>query len=301
MLVRTALPVLAVLALAGCGGVTRAADDDRLQVVVGAYPYEFVTERVGGQAVQVENLTEPGAEPHDVELTPQQVGRLGQADVVVRSRGFQPALDDALAQSEADVVEVLDLVETHAADEDGHAHEDGVHTDGEDVDPHVWLDPARLATIADAVAGELAQQSPEHAEGFAQRAAQLRTELEALDADLAAGLASCQRRQLVTSHAAFGYLAEEHGLEQVALSGLSPDAEPSPRRLAEVAELARASGVTTVFFEELVSPRVAEQLAREVDARAAVLSPLEGPPEQGDYLTAMHANLEALRTALGCT
>lgn len=285
---RAAAPCL-LLALAACGGSSPAAGSGRVQVVVGAYPYQFVAERVGGDAVSVENLTEPGAEPHDVELTPQQVGRLGEADVVVRSLGFQPALDDALEQQPgAEVVDVLDLVETRSGGE------------GEAVDPHVWLDPMRLATIADAVAEQLAERSPDHADGFARRAAELRSELAALDADLSAGLAACERRQLVTSHAAFGYLADEHDLEQVALSGLSPDAEPSPRRLAEVAEVARANGVTTVFFEDLVSPRVAEQLAREVGAQAEVLTPLEGPPEEGDYVTAMRTNLGALRTALGC-
>lgn len=290
---RLALLPLAALAVAACADPDDASSDDGLAVVVSAYPYEFVAERVGGDAVTVENLTQPGAEPHDVELTAQQVSRLGEADVVVRSLGFQPALDDALEQADVEVLEVLDVVETRTG---------GATADDETaVDPHIWLDPDRLATVADAVAEQLARQQPDEAEGFRERAATLRSDLEALDADFAAGLASCARRQLVTSHDAFGYLAEEYGLEQVPLSGLSPDAEPSPRRLAEVAEFARANGVTTVFFEELVSPRVAEQLAREVGAEATVLSPLEGAPDEGDYVTAMRDNLAALQTALDCT
>jgi len=314
---------LAALALTACGSSDASTGDsgagaERLDVVVGAYPYEFVAQRVGGDAVTVENLTEPGAEPHDVELTARQVAAVGEADLVVRSAGFQPALDEAVAQQEASVLDVLELVETRAgadphageeraeeghaedehADEEQHAEEE--HADGT-VDPHVWLDPQRLATIADEVADRLADLSPDQADGFRERAQQLRTELEQLDTELAEGLASCERTQVVTSHEAFGYLTERYGLEQVGISGLSPEGEPSPRRLAEVAEIARANGVTTVFFEETVSPRVAEQLAREVGATAEVLSPLETAPGSGDYLTAMRTNLEQLRTALGCS
>jgi zinc transport system substrate-binding protein len=155
--------------------------------------------------------------------------------------------------------------------------------------------------VAGAVADRLAELAPAEAEGFRNRAAELTADLEDLDADLAAGLATCARRDVVTSHDAFGYLTHRYGLEQVAVSGLSPEADPSPRRLADVARTARERGVTTIFFEELVSPRVAEQVAREVGATTAVLTPLEGRPEQGDYLSAMRANLDALRTALDCS
>ena len=318
MLHRLALCAAAVLALSACGDAASgdsAAPEDRLDVIVGAYPYEFVVERVGGDAVRVQNVTEPGAEPHDVELTAQQVAAVAEADLVVHSSGFQPALDDALAQhGEERGLDVLSVVRTRTGEdahdehgeheEEGHAderhEEEGHEEEAVAVDPHLWLDPKRLAAVADAVAERLADQAPDEADGIRDRAQDLRSELEALDGEFRDGLASCARDELVTSHAAFGYLADEYGLEQVALSGLSPEAEPSPRRLAEVAEYARANGVTTVFFEELVSPRVAEQLAREVGATATVLSPLEGAPEEGDYLSAMRDNLAALQTALDC-
>lgn len=282
---------LAVLSLSACGDSARsgtAAGDAPLDVVVGAYPYEFVLERVGGDAVRVRNVTEPGAEPHDVELTAQQVAAVAEADLVVHSSGFQPALDEAVAQqADARALDVLSVVPSRTDDEGA-------------ADPHVWLDPERLSTIAVAVAEQLAGAAPEEADRIRARAQALQSDLVALDQELRDGLAPCARRELVTSHAAFGYLAEEYGLEQVAVSGLSPEAEPSPRRLAEVTDFAREHGVTTVFFEELVSPRVAEQLAREVGASAEVLSPLEGEPDDGDYLTAMRANLAALQKALDC-
>ena len=184
--------------------------------------------------------------------------------------------------------------------EDEGEHADEAHGEHGSGDPHVWLDPVRLGAVAAALAERLADLDPDGAEGYRERAAALQRELAALDDELRTGLASCERRQVVTSHDAFGYLTDAYGLEQVPVAGLSPDDEASPRRLAEVAAQAEREGVTTVFFEELVSPKVAESLAREVGARAEVLSPLEGAPEEGDYLSAMRANLAALRAALDC-
>jgi zinc transport system substrate-binding protein len=305
---RRSLPLVLALtaaALAGCGDASTssagAGGTGTLDVTVGFYPYEFVVERVGGEDVAVTNLTEPGTEPHDLELSPQQVAALSRTDLVVYSRGFQPAVDEAVEQQAADrsldvlgAVELLEGAHEEEAEGEDHAEHEG------DGDPHVWLDPTRLATIADAVAKELGERSPEQAAKFDQRAQALRGELQELDAEMREGLSGCPRQEIVTSHDAFGYLAAAYGLEQVPLAGLSPEDEASPKRLAEVARLAKQKGVTTIFFEELVSPKVAESLAREVGAQAKVLSPLEGPPDSGDYLSAMRTNLQSLRTALGC-
>ena len=303
---RLALAVTAAAALTACsgtavtGGSSSAASGEAVSAVVGFYPYEFVTARVGGDTVDVTNLTEPGGEPHDLELTPRQVGAVGDADLVVYSAGFQPAVDEAVEQQAGDrTLDVLSVVELRDAEEDAGEEDAG----GEDTgrDPHVWLDPVRLGTIATEVAERLAEVDAANAADYRTRAAELAAELTALDGELRAGLATCQRREIVTSHDAFGYLADAYDLEQVAIAGLSPEDEASPQRLAEVAAEAKAAGVTTIFFEELVSPKVAESLAREVGATAEVLSPIEGPPDSGDYVTAMRENLERLRAALGCT
>jgi zinc transport system substrate-binding protein len=322
-LVPAAAVLTAALAVSACGGgsgAARASDDGSLAVAAGFYPYEFLAERVGGEDVEVTNLTQPGGEPHDLELTPQQVGALSETDLVVYSPGFQPAVDEAVEQQAADrAFDVLSAVELRTAEEGGDGHAEEQHAgeehaqegdaDGEEehaeeapagADPHVWLDPQRLASIGTALADRLAELDPEGAEGYRSRAQELRTELTALDDEMRAGLETCERRQIVTSHDAFGYLADAYGLEQVAVAGLSPEDEASPQRLAEVAAQAEEDGVTTIFFEELVSPKVAESLAREVGATATVLTPLEGAPETGDYLTAMRENLTTLRTALGC-
>ena len=308
-LTRAAAVLSAAALLTACGGVAEGEDaaqaGDRLDVSVGFYPYAFVSERVGGPDVEVVNLTKPGGEPHDLELTPQQVAALSETDLVVYSKGFQPAVDEAVEQQAADkaldVLTTVELREGEAHDEEEDEGEDEEHGDEGGQDPHVWLDPVRLGTIAVAVAEELAELAPDRADAFRERAAALQADLGELDEELRTGLSSCARQEIVTSHDAFGYLAGAYGLEQVSLAGLSPDDEASPGRLAEVATYARERGVTAIFFEETASPRVAESLAREVGAEAVVLSPLEGAPETGDYLSAMRTNLESLQSALDCT
>jgi zinc transport system substrate-binding protein len=336
------LSLAAALALSACGADAPAdtagdatadpaeeaaqTEVEPLDVVVALFPYQYVVERVGGDAVEVVNVTPPGVDPHDLELSPRQVAAVGEADLVVYSRGFTPALDAAVDQQAPErAVDALQLVEVRPYDaeevgeaDDGHGHSRG-HADEEEEghadegaehgeeghehegeDPHVWLDPERLTTIATTVADELAALAPEAADDFRDRAEDLAADLAALDQEFRDGLATCERRDVVVSHDAFGYLTERYDLNQIAVS-LSPEDEPSPRRLAEVARAARERGVTTIFFEETVSPRVAEQLARELGAEPEVLSPLEAPPETGDYLSAMRDNLAALRSALSCT
>lgn len=298
-LTRYAVLLTAVAALSACGSTPASTSEDgRLAVTVGFYPYEFVTERVGGPDVEVTNLTQPGTEPHDLELTPQQVARLTETDLVVYSPLFQPAVDEAVEQQAQDkALDVLSAVELR--DPPAGEQEEDEAPGGKD--PHVWLDPVRLGAVAGAVADRLAELDPSGAEGFRSRAAELQAELATLDDELRTGLASCERKEVVTSHDAYGYLTGAYGLTQVPIAGLSPEDEASAGRLAEIAVLAKQKGVTTIFFEELVSPAVAESLAREVGAEATVLSPLESAPDSGDYLSAMRTNLSTLRSALGCS
>jgi zinc transport system substrate-binding protein len=294
-----------LLVLAGCGNAG-AASDGRPSVVTAFYPLQFASEFIGGDAVSVTDLTKPGAEPHDLELNPRQVAQISDAALVVYLKGFQPAVDEAVAQQAGDkafdagsAVELMDV-----------AHEDeGEHVPGEEEhaeaaggkDPHVWLDPVRLATIGDRLGERLAQADPEHAAGYQARAAALHTELAELDTEYATKLKTCARRDIVTSHTAFGYLAQRYGLREVGITGISPEAEPTPQRLAEVAQRAKETGTTTIFFETLVSPKVADTIAREVGARTAVLDPVEGRTDPDtDYFSIMRANLTALTTALGC-
>jgi len=307
-------PLLA-LALCGCGaeasgtgtagtgasGTTASSGSGSpLHVATAFYPLEYLAARLGGDAATVEDLTAPGAEPHDLELTPQQVGRLSSDDLVVYLHGFQPAVDEAVEQQAQDAA--LDVA-TATSQQDGYVPvEEGVEqADEGGLDPHVWLDPEKYAEIAAAVGARLEQLAPAQAGAIATRTEQLRGELTALDGEFTRGLAHCERDEIVTSHNAFGYLAAAYGLQQISITGLTPEQEPSPGRLADVATYAEEHGVTTIFFEELVSPAVAQALADEVGAQAVELSPLEGAPEQGDYLTQMRVDLKTLQTALGCS
>jgi zinc transport system substrate-binding protein len=306
---RALLAVLLTLAVgAGCAG--RAAVNGftggKLNVVTAFYPLQFLSERIGGDTVTVTNLTKPGAEPHDVELNPRQVGSIADAGVVVYLRGFQPAVDDAVAQEAkhrafdvAQVVPLLPLADgTDGRPEPG---ADRPETTDGGMDPHVWLDPVRFATIADRLGRRLGQADPAHAADYTARAAQVRAQLDTLDRQMATGLRQCTRHEIVTSHSAFNYLASRYGLTQIGITGISPEAEPSPRRMGRIAAQARATGTTTIFFETLVSPKVAETVAREIGAQTAVLDPLEGLTKPGaDYFSVMRDNLGALRSALGC-
>lgn len=291
--------LLTCFALTGCSDTGRAASGTGLDVEAAFYPLEYLARVVGGREVRVSGLTKPGAEPHDLELTPRQVAALDQADLVLLLKGFQPAVDEAVEQQGSptlDVASVQPLERGYVPIEEGVLVEDE-----KGLDPHMWLDPTRFAALADAVATRFAELDPAGEAGYKGRAVALKGELATLDKEFRVGLASCTRKELVTSHNAFGYLARAYGLEQVAITGLTPEEEPTPGRLAEVARFAKQRGVTTIFFEDLVSPRTAESLAKEVGADAVVLSPIESRPPSGDYLSQMRLNLTALRTALECS
>jgi len=268
-----------VLALTLGGGTSTGGGHER--VVAGFYPLAFAAEEIGGPGTEVQNLTPPGAEPHDLEPTPQDVQALQSADLVLLlGNGFQPSLERAAQNAGGRVVELLD-------------------TPGLDLrpgDPHVWLDPVRFEAIVEAVGQEMDDQPA---------ATRLVARLQALDREYRAGLAHCHQRDIVTSHEAFGYLADRYGLTQVAISGISPEAEPTPRDLQHVVDVVRQTHATTVFTEPLVSPRLADTVASETGARTAVLDPIEGltaaeQADGNDYFSLMRRNLATLEQGLGC-
>ena len=310
--------VTASVLLAGCGSTDAGASGSGRQAVASFYPLAWVTERVAGDGWTVDNLTQPGQEPHDLDLTIAQTASLESADLVVLEEGFQPAVDAAAENTDAPILDaaaVVDLIpstegdhdhegesEEEHADEEVHSEEEEGHDDG-DLDPHFWLDPLLVADFADSVADELAEVDPDGAQTYADNAAALRDELESLDEEYASGLASCERTTTVVSHQAFAYLTR-YGLEFEAIAGLSPDAEPTAADLAHLQEVIEADGVTTVFSERLVSPKMAETLADDLGVATAVLDPLEGLSDETageDYLSIMRSNLSALQQANGCS
>ncbi|MER6302824.1 metal ABC transporter substrate-binding protein [Kitasatospora sp. NPDC001539] len=300
-----AAALTASLALTACGGSSSAkGTDGKLNVVASFYPMEFLAQQIGKDHVSVTDLTAPGVEPHDLELTAKQVATVQKADAILYLKGLQPTVDQAVGQSSSkhkvDATAASPLVDHHLdAETSGDGHQSG----GPAGDPHVWLDPTRYAAIARSVGDEFAKADPSHAEDYRKNTDELVTKLTALDQDFANGLKSTRTRTFVTSHAAFGYLADHYGLTQVAVNGVDPESEPTPARLAEVQKAAKDNGVTTVFFETLVSPKLAETVAKDLGLKTAVLDPLEGvkDPSKDDYLTVMKQNLANLQAALGAT
>ncbi len=287
MKARIVLIFMVALLAPGCGAKPSTVGSGSTRVVAAFYPLAYAAEQVGGRAVTVENLTPAGAEPHDLELTPRAVGDILDADLVLYlGNGFQPAVAEAVGNRHGHSLQFVGRRGTKML----------VEAATGAVDPHIWLDPLRFAAIVREVGRAL---------GHGQQAAALVARLNRLDREYRRGLASCGRREIVTSHAAFGYLSLRYGLRQVPLEGLSPEAEPSAKAVQRLVDEVRRTHATTVFFETLVSPKLAQTVARTAGVRTAVLNPIEGLTKdeiaQGDdYFTVMRSNLRSLREALGC-
>jgi zinc transport system substrate-binding protein len=298
---RTILTLVIVIALAGSLGACDGAapDDGRRSIVTAVYPLEEAAARIGGDRVVVTNLTPPGIEPHDLELTPDDLELIAEADLVLYlGGGFQPAVEDAIdAAATGTTVDVLSAVGERGAllpDPDGELAQD----------PHVWLDPARYLDVVAVVTDALAGTDPPGAPAFDAAAAAWRADLEALVDDYEV-LRSCDRDLLVTGHRAFGYLAEAYGLREAAIAGVSPEAEPGPARLAEIRALVADEGVTTVYTEELLPSDYADTIAAETGAEVRLLHTIESRTdaqrEAGiGYEELMRENLTALTEGLGC-
>ncbi|WP_327676745.1 metal ABC transporter substrate-binding protein [Kitasatospora sp. NBC_00458] len=302
----TAAALTAALTLTACGSSGGAQGaDGKLNVVASFYPMEFLAAQIGGEHVKVTGLTAAGVEPHDLELTAKQVASVQKADAVVYLKGLQPTVDKAVADSGAkhkvDATAASPLEDHHLAE--GHSEGDGHDHDEAAGDPHIWLDPTRYAAVAKSVGAELAKADPAHAADYAKNTDELVGRLTTLDQEFRDGLKDARTRTFVTSHAAFGYLAEHYGLTQVAINGVDPESEPTPARLADVQKAAKENGVTTIFFETLVSPKLADTVAKDLGLKTAVLDPLEGvkDPAKDSYLTVMKQNLTNLQAALGAT
>lgn len=283
MRIRVLLSVLALGLAPALSGCAISATGDPT-VVTSFYPLEYVTRQIAGNDIRVLNLTQPGVEPHDLELKVRQVAEMSAAKLVVYESKLQPAVDEAVAQNAAD-----------------HSLDVAPDVDLEPGNPHFWLDPLRLARAAAAVEKRLADVVPEHAQAFATRLRALTATLERLDHDYRTGLADCARHLVVTSHDAFGYQAK-YGLRFASIAGLSPDSEPSAGHLDQLRSLIATQHITTVFSETLASPKMADVLSSDLGLRSAVLDPIEGVTQGSgaDYVSIMRANLAALQQANEC-
>ncbi|WP_030783622.1 metal ABC transporter substrate-binding protein [Streptomyces sp. NRRL S-920] len=302
--------VLGLTALTACSS-TADGKDGKLDVVASFYPMQYLAEQIGGGHVSVTTLTEPGQEPHDLDVSAKQRGELEESDVALYLKGLQPAVDDAIDQSgirtKVDAASLTSMekhgTEVGGHEEEGHEGHDHGH-DHEGSDPHIWLDPVKYAEVAKGVGKALEKADPDHAATYKKNTAKLVKNLDGLNKRFEDGLKNTKAdsRVFITTHAAFGYLAERYGLTEEAISGLDPEGEPSAKRVKDLQKMAKEDGVTTVFYETLVSDETARTLAKDAQLKTDVLDPIEGITKKSrgeDYIQVMDSNLKALQKALG--
>ncbi|MGW2489248.1 metal ABC transporter substrate-binding protein [Streptomyces sp. NPDC001606] len=303
-----AVTALGIGTLSACSGdKAEAANTGKFDVVASFYPMAFLAEQIGGSHVHVTTLTSPGQEPHDLEISPRQIAALDDSDAVLYLKNLQPAVDSAVAQSSVGTkidAASLTTLEDHGNEVGGHAAAHDSHQ-GEEAggkDPHVWVDPVRYAKIAQGVGAAFEKGDPKHAADYRKNTAALVKKLNGLDAEFRSGLAHTRTKVFITTHAAFGYLAERYGLTEEAINGLDPESEPSAARVKDLEKMARADGVSTVFYETLVSDKTAKTIAGDAGLKTDVLDPIEGitgASRGTDYFSVQRANLKALQQALG--
>lgn len=283
--------------------------DNGITVATSFYPLAWLIEQVGGDDINVMSMTPSNVEPHDYELSPADIAKMNEADVVIYVEGFQPSMDEAVESLTgpkvtelSGTVDLMPLAEEteddHDHDSDGHDH-DHDHDHGT-LDPHFWLDPVRMQDASGAVEDALASADSDNEQSYQENQKDVASALQDLDGRYSSGLKTCERDTIVTTHAAFGYLTDRYDLAQLAISGIDPEAEPSPADLASIKKTIGETDTTTVFAEELASPKTAQAVAEETGADLEVLSTLESQPEDGDYVDAMDDNLASIQGALGC-
>lgn len=284
--------VLAALA-AGCGAARGTESSGRVDVVGSFYPLAWAAEHVGGSSVDVLDLTPPGVEAHDTTLSARQVAEVENADVVfiLGYLGFQPQVEQAARQASGRVVQVARDIHLRPSQERGLP-----------ADPHVWLDPVLMEQITLTVSRALVVADPTEKSGYEARAARLASELSTLDSSYRSGLSDCRFTSFVTTHEAFGYLADRYDLGEVGIEGLTPEAEPSADQIRTAqAAITQGRAAPAVFYEGTAEGmRIGRTVAASVGVPALPLGTLEFDPAPGDYLSVMRANLATLEKGLQC-
>jgi len=274
-------------------------DAGKLQVTTSFYPYYYFTERIGGNKADVTDITPPGGEPHDYEPSSGDIVKIDSSKLLILNGAVESwgskIQQDLKGTNTQILVAGTGLFSQNVIDENG------INS----VDPHIWLSP-RLAKIqVSRILNAFINIDPANKNYYTANTNKLLSDLTILDQDYKTGLSSCQKKDIVTSHAAFGYLATDYELTQIPIAGLSPDAEPSLKQLADIANFSKVNGIKYIFFESLASPKLSQTIASEVGAQTMVLDPIEGlTPDAlskgGNYLTVMRQNLHNLEVVLDC-
>ena len=279
-----------------------APEVEKISVAASFYPLAYVAEQVLAGVADVNVIAAGNVEPHDFELSPSHIATIASSNFAIYIPDFMPAFDGALndlaPEQIIDATNEINLLEESHDDE---AHDEDAEHDHGDADPHLWLNPLNMTTIANQISAVVIAQNPELSETISSNLNNFKNIMTDLDNQYQANLANCKINTLLVSHEAFGYLADQYGFTQLGISGVSPEAEPSPARLAEVAKVANEINATTIYYETIVDPSVANTLASEIGLVTAVLDPIETKPENGDYLYAMQENLKAIILGQGCS
>lgn len=295
---KTTLVILVILLLGGGGyalyktrHTSSPATSGKLTVAASFYPLAEFTRQITGDRADITTITPAGAEPHDYEPTPQDIIAIRTAKAFFyNGSGVETWAGKVVADLKNSSVTTVNMTD---------------HFSLLGADPHIWLDPVNAQKEVQLIADAVRQADPVNSLIYQANAEAYIAKLHGLDQEYRLGLSDCASKDIVTSHAAFAYLAKEYGLNQVSIAGLSPDQEPSPQKIAETATFARAHNIKYIFFETLVSPKLAETVAREIGAQTLVLNPIEGLSDAErnageNYITLMQKNLANLRTALQC-
>ena len=265
----------------------------KLKVMTSFYPMFDFASKVGGDKVEVTNMTPAGTEPHDWEPSAKDITQLEKADVFIyNGADMEHWTDDVLNtldSKEITVVEAskgIDLLK-----------------EGKNYDPHVWLNPLNAKKEMENIKDALVKADKKNKDYYEKNYKTYAKKFDTLDSEYSTTLSTVKNKNLIASHEAFGYLCEAYSLKQIGIEGLSPDSEPDAAKMKEIIRFAKKNNVKTIFFEELVSPKVSETIAKELGAEAKVLDPIEGLSDEqqelgADYFSVMESNLQTLKEAL---
>ena len=329
-LVHTSLLMFSLI-LSGCGNTETVnksddkKDEETLTVYTTIYPLEDFTKKIGGEFVEVQSIYPPNVDAHNYEPSTKEMTTLADSDLFIYTgagiEGFAEKATEALKKEDVQIVkaaEGIDLIESshsaeeHHDDENGHSEEDE-HAESEahaeeghdhgDLDPHVWLDPVLSIDLANNIKNSLSELMPEHATEFETNFNQLKNELEKLDQEFKTTIESSKTKNLLVSHAAYGYWEKRYGIETIAITGLSPTQEPTQKELQAIIEESTEHNIHYVIFEQNVSPKIAKIIQEEIGAKSLTLHNLEAVTEENikqkdDYFSIMRKNLETIKTVL---
>lgn len=308
----TLLTITIFSLLTGCNKKTEQSDskEKELNVLTSIYPMYDFAQKIGGNKARITNMVPAGVEPHDWEPNATDITNLEKADLFIyNGAGMEHWVDDVLKSTqnkelfklEASKNIKLNTGHSHYKEENHRSNIE--HHENSNSDPHVWLNPINAKQQMKDIKDAFVKVDPDNKDYYENNYDKYAQEFDKLDKEYKDTLKPLSNKDIVVSHEAFGYLCDAYGLNQVGIEGVSPDSEPDPARMSEIIEFVKKNKVKVIFFEELVSPKVAKTIADATGAKTDILNPIEGlngkeKSSSEDYFSVMRKNLESLKVAL---